>query len=95
MGIEYSIRFARPSDAILDGAIRGLPYFCDYDERYQLYNLRLDRDDIRPGMPDAHAWIEPGGIYFCDNCGPDVARIRDALMAVARQFDPAVRIEEL
>jgi hypothetical protein len=95
MGIEYQIRFARPSEPVLDRAIRSLPFFRDYDDNYQLYNLWLDRNDSRPGMPDAHAKIEASGIYFCDNCGPDVSCIRESLMTIAQQFDPTILLEEL
>jgi hypothetical protein len=95
MGIEYQIRFARPSEPDLDRAIRSSPFFRDYDARYQLYNLWLDRNDFRSGMPDAHVKIEASGIYFCDNCGPDVSLIRESLVAIAQQFDPAVVVEEL
>lgn len=95
MAIEYHIRFARSSDGELDGAIRSLPFFRNYDVRYQLYNFRLDGDNSGPGMPDAHAKIEPDGVYFCDNGGPDVTRIKEALIAVGRQFDSTVIIVEL
>ena len=95
MGIDYHIRFARPPGPIVDEAIRGLPFFRDYDPQYELYNLCLDRDHARPGMPDAHAKIEPDGIHFCANCASDVTSTKEALIAIGRHCDPGVTVEEL
>ncbi len=95
MGIEYQIRFSHPTDGAIDEAIRALPFFRDYDDQNRLYNLWVNPRDLRPGMPDAHAMIKDHGLYFCDNCGENTALIKDALIALARQFDADAVFEEL
>jgi len=95
MSYEYRIRFSTPSNSDLDHAIRDLPFFGYYDENHRTYNLWLRPMDKRLGMPDAHAILEEAGIYFCRNGGPEVDRIKESLLAIAKRHDPDTSIEEL
>lgn len=94
MGIEYTIRFQCPPRSELDRAIRGLPYFRDFDEEFELYNLWNDPVSARTGMPDTHAAIKDDGIYFCENAA-NSSGIDDSLLEIAKRFDPNATIEEL
>lgn len=96
MGIELQIKFAHQSEQKLDAAIRGLPYFVDFDPPNRLYNLWLEPDQAIPGkMPDAWAAIDPDGIYCCLNRGAESYPIRDALVASAERFKAEVIVDLL
>lgn len=94
MGIEYTIRFKRPPHSELDCSIRGLPYFRDFDESYQNYNLWNDPTSSCTGMPDVRVVIENDGIYYCDS-GAIFSGIHESLLNLAKRFDPNATVEEL
>jgi hypothetical protein len=90
MGYEQRVRL--PSTAVndLDAILRAQPAFADFDATYQLYNFR--RHSLG-GMPDVHAAIEPGGIYFCDN-GAGAEVLGELLAALELRFGP-LELEEV
>ena len=90
MGCEYMVEFDVHDPDAVTALLRGIAGFEHHDPQCDLYTYRR-RATGR--MPDAHAKLEPGGVYLCDNgCGDDVVRdIHAALSAV----DPAATTREL
>jgi hypothetical protein len=90
MGYESMLEFDVAEPNAVDQLLRGIPGFERYDPAYELY---LFRRVATGSMPDAHAKIEAGGVYVCDNgCGAEVVSdIRAALSAIA----PHLTVREL
>lgn len=90
MGHEHQIRLARSSAADVDSILRNIDGFEGYSPAFKQYSFRR----LATGsMPDAHASIEPDGLYFCDNgCGAAV--LCDLVRALEERFGQ-VSVEEL
>ncbi len=90
MGYEHQIRLPRSSAFDVDSILRGMDGFEGYSPTFKQYSFRRKATG---SMPDAHASIEPDGVYFCDNgCGAAV--LRDLLRALEERFGQ-VSVEEL
>lgn len=95
MGIECKIKFTVNAAENLDAILRQSPFFSDYDVTYKLYNYRNEPNQDLLIMPDAHAAIEPDGIYFCDNGGKISKIVLDHLKRTASQKYNNIMVEEL
>jgi hypothetical protein len=63
MGIEYALRFDAPDSDRVAALLRRLPGVREMPDQ------RFDLGPSVDGCPTATVMAEPGGAYFCDNCG--------------------------
>lgn len=89
MGYEHQIRLPTSSPSDIDAILRGIDGFEGYNPLFKQYSFRRAATGA---MPDAHASIEPDGVYFCDNgCGS--ALLLDIVRALEEQLGQVLIVE--
>ena len=66
MGMEYRIDFTPVVTAVVDRLLRLSPHFSQTIEFNGGTNYEYRLSSNTESMPNAHASIQPYGIYFCD-----------------------------
>ncbi len=64
MGMEYRITFTGGDTTQVDGFLRSLPSFVEFDEMRAVY--RYKEDNNLGEMPSVEINVEDGGFYLCD-----------------------------
>ena len=87
MGYEYELDFGLVDRGQADVILRGIVGFVAHDRDLELYSFRRAATGV---MPDAHAKIEPSGVYVCINGGShEILRdIQSAFAAVGLRAEP-------
>jgi hypothetical protein len=79
MGYEYKLDFELVNREQADLVLRGIVGFVAHDRDFELYSFRRVATGV---MPDAHAKIDPSGVYVCINGGSHEI-LRDIQIAFA------------
>jgi hypothetical protein len=93
MGIEYRLRFSAQDAETVAAVLRRLPAVREApspDNRFEFQPCVAEQD-----WPQATAHIEPGGLYFRDNCGGSGPALLGLVVAKLVAAFGAVTIEEL
>lgn len=87
MGYEYKLDLQLTDLKQADLILRAISGFEAYDAEFKLYSFRRSATGA---MPDAHAKLEPSGIYVCENGGSSqiVEDIRAAFAAIGFPAEP-------
>lgn len=91
MGIEYSFRFAYPSEDAVVTALRRIEPVRELTSVPKSFELRVQSADT---VPDASMQIEPYGLYFCDYGGKGREMMGLVLTRLVSEFGE-VTIHEL
>jgi hypothetical protein len=90
MGIEYSLRFESPDAEAVAAELRHLPGAREVAP----HSFELREGVAEGDWPHATVVVEPGGAYFCDNCGNTGRAWLGHVIAKLTAFG-AVTVEEL
>jgi len=66
MGFEYKIAFSPVDEGTVDEILRSAPFFCEPARPFGKLKYEYRLPDNPGSIPNAHAAIEPFGVYFCD-----------------------------
>jgi hypothetical protein len=89
MGIEYQLRFAAPDAAGAADILRRFPAAVERPDGFD-FRARPDPAD----WPDATAFVNADGIWFCDYLGGEGRRLLGELVAKLAGYGP-VTVEEM
>jgi hypothetical protein len=93
MGIEYRLQFSAPGAEAVAAVLRRLP--TARESPSASHRFEIGTDSTERDRSQATAQVQPGGLYFCDNCGGSGrALLGEVVARLVSAFGPVV-VEEL